>query len=106
MGDFNVEPSSELITNLKQTLDDSKEKAKTIFGSNGTFNGFKFDELVTRRIDYIMLSNVNAAMYLRKSPKSYRNSWKMQEKSRLWGLGGSGGHCYCKFEYKSGPKAP
>ena len=56
MGDFNVEPSSELITNLKQTLNDSKEKAKITFGSNGTFNGFKFNELVTRRIDYIMLS--------------------------------------------------
>ncbi|WP_111707177.1 endonuclease/exonuclease/phosphatase family protein [Lutibacter citreus] len=56
MGDFNVEPSSELITNLKQTLDDSKEKAKNIFGSNGTFNDFKFNELVTKRIDYIMLS--------------------------------------------------
>jgi len=60
MGDFNVEPNSELITNLKQTLNDSKEIAEITFGSNGTFNGFKFDELVTRRIDYIMLS---------KSPK-------------------------------------
>lgn len=56
MGDFNVEPSSKLITNLKNTLNDSKEKAKHVFGSNGTFNGFKFDEPVKRRIDYIMLS--------------------------------------------------
>ncbi|WOD44942.1 endonuclease/exonuclease/phosphatase family protein [Hwangdonia lutea] len=56
MGDFNVEPQSELITNLKQTLDDSKDKAKLVFGSNGTFNGFKFNEPVKRRIDYIMLS--------------------------------------------------
>lgn len=56
MGDFNVEPTSELITNLKQTFNDSKEEAKIAFGSNGTFNGFKFNELVTRRIDYIMLS--------------------------------------------------
>jgi endonuclease/exonuclease/phosphatase family metal-dependent hydrolase len=60
MGDFNVEPNSELIINLKQTLNDSKEKAKITFGSNGTFNGFKFNQLVTRRIDYIMVS---------KSPK-------------------------------------
>ncbi|UMB52986.1 endonuclease/exonuclease/phosphatase family protein [Lutibacter sp. A64] len=56
MGDFNVEPNSEVIKNIKQTLVDSKEKAKTIFGPNGTFNNFKFNELVTRRIDYIMLS--------------------------------------------------
>jgi endonuclease/exonuclease/phosphatase family metal-dependent hydrolase len=56
MGDFNVEPTSELITNLKQTLNDSKEQAKITFGANGTFNGFKFNELVTRRIDYIMIS--------------------------------------------------
>ncbi|MFD1161415.1 MULTISPECIES: endonuclease/exonuclease/phosphatase family protein [Hwangdonia] len=56
MGDFNVEPQSELIANLKQTLNDSKDKAKLVFGSNGTFNGFKFNEPVTRRIDYIMLS--------------------------------------------------
>ena len=56
MGDFNVEPSSELITNLKQNLNDSKEEAKNVFGSNGTFNDFKFNKLVTRRTDYIMLS--------------------------------------------------
>lgn len=56
MGDFNVEPNSELITNLKQTLNDSKDKAKHVFGPNGTFNGFKFNEPVKRRIDYIMLS--------------------------------------------------
>jgi len=56
MGDFNVEPTSELITNLKQTLNDSKEKSKISFGTNGTFNGFKFNELVTKRIDYVMVS--------------------------------------------------
>ncbi|MEW4923688.1 endonuclease/exonuclease/phosphatase family protein [Algibacter sp. 2305UL17-15] len=56
MGDFNVEPDSQLITNLKEQMNDSKEHAKITFGSNGTFNGFKFHERVTRRIDYIMLS--------------------------------------------------
>lgn len=59
MGDFNVEPDSELITNLKQTMHDSKYLAKITFGSNGTFNGFKFEEPVTRRIDYIMVSKSN-----------------------------------------------
>lgn len=56
MGDFNVEPNSQLIENLKRTMNDSKEHAKVSFGPNGTFNGFKFDENVTRRIDYIMVS--------------------------------------------------
>ena len=56
MGDFNVEPDSELIQNLKESMNDSKEHAKVAFGSNGTFNGFKFNETVTRRIDYIMFS--------------------------------------------------
>lgn len=56
MGDFNVEPDSKLVFNLKQKMNDTKDIAKVIFGSNGTFNGFKFDELVTKRIDYIMVS--------------------------------------------------
>lgn len=56
MGDFNVEPNNELIKTLKQKMNDSKELAKVTFGSNGTFNGFKFHEPVTKRIDYIILS--------------------------------------------------
>lgn len=59
MGDFNVEPNSELILKLKQNMNDSKEVSKISFGSNGTFNGFKFTELVTRRIDYIFVSKNN-----------------------------------------------
>ena len=47
------------VTNLKRNMNDTKEKAKLVFGSNGTFNGFNFEELVTRRIDYIMLSKSN-----------------------------------------------
>ena len=56
MGDFNVEPDNKLIITLKQKMNDSKELAKVIFGSNGTFNNFKYNEPATRRIDYIMLS--------------------------------------------------
>jgi len=59
MGDFNVEPDSELITSLKESMNDTKDIASLSFGSNGTFNGFKFDQLVTRRIDYIMVSKSN-----------------------------------------------
>ena len=58
MGDFNVEPDSELITDLKKSMFDTREisEAKP-FGPGGTFNGFKFDEPVTRLIDYIFVDN-------------------------------------------------
>ena len=65
MGDFNVEPDNKLITSLKQKMNDSKELANITFGSNGTFNGFKFHEPVTKRIDYIMLSK-SAAFEVQK----------------------------------------
>ena len=55
-GDFNVEPDDELISALKQDMVDSKNIAKIIFGPNGTFNAFNYNEPATRRIDYIMLS--------------------------------------------------
>lgn len=57
MGDFNVEPDSEVIKILKTQLSDSREKAEVVFGPEGTFNAFKYDEPVTRRIDYIIVSN-------------------------------------------------
>ena len=56
MGDLNVEPDNELITNLKQNFIDTKEVSKLKFGPSGTFNGFKFSEPITRRIDYIFVS--------------------------------------------------
>ncbi|MDN3664830.1 endonuclease/exonuclease/phosphatase family protein [Algibacter miyuki] len=58
-GDFNVEPDSDLILKLKQNMDDTKALAKVDFGSNGTFNGFKFETPVTRRIDYVIVSKDN-----------------------------------------------
>ncbi len=57
MGDFNVEPDSEVVTHLKTKYSDSREKAKLIFGPEGTFNAFKYNEAVTQRIDYIMVSD-------------------------------------------------
>ena len=56
MGDLNVEPDNELITNLKQNFKDTKDASKLKFGTTGTFNGFKFSKPVTRRIDYIFVS--------------------------------------------------
>ena len=56
MGDFNVEPQSEVITEISNTMLDAKETAELKYGSNGTFNGFRYNEPVTRRIDYIFVS--------------------------------------------------
>ncbi|MEM5563501.1 endonuclease/exonuclease/phosphatase family protein [Psychroserpens sp. AS72] len=56
MGDFNVEPNSDVISSTKVTMNDSRDLANVKFGSIGTFNGFKYDEIATRRIDYILLS--------------------------------------------------
>lgn len=64
MGDFNVEPDSEVIKILKTQLSDSREKAEVVFGPEGTFNAFKYDEPVIRRIDYIMVSDgINVEKY-------------------------------------------
>lgn len=56
-GDFNTEPNEERIINLKKVMDDSKVISQNRpFGPEGTFNGFKHDEPVTKRIDYIFIS--------------------------------------------------
>ena len=64
MGDFNVEPDSEVVAKIKTQLSDSREKAAIVFGPEGTFNAFKYDEPVTKRIDYIMISEtINVEKY-------------------------------------------
>ena len=57
-GDFNAEPGSQLITDLKKSMLDTRDisEAKP-FGPGGSFNGFKFNEPVTRLIDYIFVDN-------------------------------------------------
>ncbi|MGL2962514.1 endonuclease/exonuclease/phosphatase family protein [Flavobacterium sp. RSB2_4_14] len=60
MGDFNSEPTEERIVNLKKIMIDSQEiSEQKPFGLTGTFNGFKHNEAVTKRIDYIFLSKEN-----------------------------------------------
>lgn len=58
MGDFNLEPENKNIKYIKQYLRDSKEVSLSQpFGPSGTFNGFRFNKPVTRRIDYIFVSS-------------------------------------------------
>ncbi|MFN3752652.1 endonuclease/exonuclease/phosphatase family protein [Flavobacterium sp.] len=60
MGDFNSEPTEERIINLKKEMLDSHDiSEENPFGPSGTFNGFKHNEPVTKRIDYIFLSKDN-----------------------------------------------
>lgn len=57
-GDFNSEPDSELLINLRKVMTDSREVSEVKpFGPSGSFNGFKFNEPVTRLIDYIFISD-------------------------------------------------
>jgi endonuclease/exonuclease/phosphatase family metal-dependent hydrolase len=60
LGDFNSEPSEERIVNLKNEMTDSRDiSEEKPFGPSGTFNAFKHDEAVIKRIDYIFLSKEN-----------------------------------------------
>lgn len=56
MGDLNLEPETEEVKFLSENMEDSKTVAHLIFGPEGTFNAYEFQEPVTRRIDYIFLS--------------------------------------------------
>ncbi len=56
MGDFNATMDSEPIHLVSQSLVNSREASSLVYGSNGTFNGFKFHEPALERIDYIFTS--------------------------------------------------
>lgn len=56
-GDFNSLPDSPAYRAILDHLNDAKPLCRsTPFGPSGTFNGFKFHEPVTQRIDYIFVS--------------------------------------------------
>jgi endonuclease/exonuclease/phosphatase family metal-dependent hydrolase len=67
MGDFNTEPNEDRLIKLQKVMDDTKDLSQNKpFGPEGTFNGFKHNEPVTKRIDYIFISknnNLNAMKY-------------------------------------------
>jgi len=60
MGDLNAQPESKPVITLKTQLIDSKGVSiDNPSGPDGTFNAFQFDVPVTKRIDYIFISNNN-----------------------------------------------
>jgi endonuclease/exonuclease/phosphatase family metal-dependent hydrolase len=57
MGDFNSEPNTDRIIALKKVMNDSRDVSQEKpFGPSGTFNNFKYNEPVTKLIDYIFIS--------------------------------------------------
>jgi len=66
MGDFNSEPNTPQIAEIKKVMDDTREVSKEKpFGPSGTFNGFKHNEPVTLLIDYIFVSK-NSGLKIQK----------------------------------------
>lgn len=61
MGDFNSEPETDRIIDLKNKMNDAKTVSKEKpFGPYGTFNNFKYNEATNLLIDYIFVSKGNA----------------------------------------------
>ncbi|SFC07484.1 Metal-dependent hydrolase, endonuclease/exonuclease/phosphatase family [Flexibacter flexilis DSM 6793] len=57
-GDFNATPNSEVISNLRKAMTDTRDISQTkAFGPNGTFNGFNYSQPATELIDYIFVDN-------------------------------------------------
>jgi endonuclease/exonuclease/phosphatase family metal-dependent hydrolase len=66
MGDFNSEPDTKQIAEIKRVMDDTKDVSKEKpFGPSGTFNDFKHNEPVTLLLDYIFVSK-NSGLKIQK----------------------------------------
>ena len=66
MGDFNSEPNTPQIAEIKKVMDDTRDVSKEKpFGPSGTFNNFKHNEPVTLLIDYIFISK-NSGLTVQK----------------------------------------
>ncbi|UUW10655.1 endonuclease/exonuclease/phosphatase family protein [Flavobacterium plurextorum] len=66
MGDFNSEPNTPQIVEIKKVMDDTRDVSKEKpFGPSGTFNNFKHNEPVTLLIDYIFISK-NSGLTVQK----------------------------------------
>ncbi|SKB44148.1 endonuclease/exonuclease/phosphatase family protein [Dyadobacter psychrophilus] len=64
-GDFNSTPETEQIKTIQGLLNDSHNVTKQpAYGPEGTFNSFKFDAPMDKRIDYIFVSkNIDVLKY-------------------------------------------
>ncbi|SNR67775.1 endonuclease/exonuclease/phosphatase family protein [Flavobacterium sp. ov086] len=66
MGDFNSEPETKQIVEIKKVMDDTKDiSIEKPFGPSGTFNDFEHNKPVTLLIDYIFISK-NSGLKIQK----------------------------------------
>lgn len=64
MGDLNLEPETGEVEFLRDHYKDSREISNLVFGPEGTFNAYEFEKPVTRRIDYIFVTEgINVCKY-------------------------------------------
>lgn len=66
MGDFNSEPNTPQISEIKKIMDDTRDiSQEKPFGPAGTFNNFNHNQPVTLLIDYIFISK-NSKLKIKK----------------------------------------
>jgi endonuclease/exonuclease/phosphatase family metal-dependent hydrolase len=66
MGDFNSEPNTPQISEIKKVMDDTRDiSQEKPFGPAGTFNNFNHNQAVTLLIDYIFISK-NSKLKIKK----------------------------------------
>ena len=66
MGDFNSEPDTKQIKEIKNVMNDTRDVSiEKPFGPSGTFNDFKHNEPVTLLLDYIFISK-NSGLKVQK----------------------------------------
>ena len=64
MGDLNCEPDDEPMELLKVSLEDTYNSVGTVsYGPVGTFNQFNTEMLLQKRIDYILVKNIEVKEY-------------------------------------------
>ena len=91
MGDLNLEPETEAVQSITKRMNDTKYAAELVsFGPDATFNGFRFDQVPARRIDYIFTSK-NGISVLKygvltdsRDGRYYSDHFPVLAEIRLW----------------------
>ena len=76
MGDLNDVPKSPAIEQLNSFMQDGYMISETLaYGPKGTFNGFKNDRLIDRRIDYIFVNQFSVSSFSHIDDRNDDNSF-------------------------------
>lgn len=76
LGDFNDTPESEPLQIFLKDFSDARAISKTQpYGPDGTFNNFKLDAIMTRRIDYILVNSRISVLKHATLTDSYAARW-------------------------------